>query len=60
MYEISVTAVNRHGKSLASPALRTLTLVPGKKSEKVTTSGTIPPLPDIRKCCEEDHKVEAK
>ncbi|XP_059475873.1 Ig-like and fibronectin type-III domain-containing protein 1 isoform X2 [Neocloeon triangulifer] len=60
MYEIAVIAVNRHGKSLPSPAIRTLTLVPGQKKSKSPTSGTLPPLPDVKKCCIEEHKVEPK
>ncbi|KAG5899209.1 hypothetical protein JTB14_034467 [Gonioctena quinquepunctata] len=49
MYEISVTAVNRHGTSLPSYTVRSLTLTTGNM--KATKIGQAPNLPDIRSCC---------
>ncbi|XP_069682867.1 Ig-like and fibronectin type-III domain-containing protein 1 isoform X2 [Periplaneta americana] len=49
MYEISVTALNIHGSSLPSYAVRTLTLTPGKM--KPTAVAQAPGLPDIKSCC---------
>ncbi|CAB3371385.1 Hypothetical predicted protein [Cloeon dipterum] len=60
MYEVAVTAFNRHGKSLPSPAIRTLTLVPGQKKHRTTTVDPAPALPETLKCCEEEHKIPLK
>ncbi|KAI4456941.1 titin [Holotrichia oblita] len=49
MYEITVTAVNRHGSSLPSYAVRSLTLTPGTIKPKAV--GEAPKLPDTKKCC---------
>ncbi|XP_050504317.1 Ig-like and fibronectin type-III domain-containing protein 2 isoform X1 [Diabrotica virgifera virgifera] len=49
MYDITVTAINRHGSSLPSYSVRSLTLTPG--SVKQTTTGRPPQLPDIKSCC---------
>ncbi|KAL3272723.1 hypothetical protein HHI36_014185 [Cryptolaemus montrouzieri] len=49
MYEITVTAVNKHGSSLPSYAVRTLTLTPRKVQQKEV--GEAPQLPDIKTCC---------
>ncbi|XP_074034870.1 Ig-like and fibronectin type-III domain-containing protein 2 isoform X1 [Leptinotarsa decemlineata] len=49
MYEISVTAVNRHGTSLPSYTMRTLTLTTGHM--KNTRIGQAPNLPDVKSCC---------
>lgn len=49
MYEVTVKALNTHGSSLPSYAVRSLTLTPGKM--KTTTVGEAPKLPDIKSCC---------
>ncbi|XP_065215789.1 Ig-like and fibronectin type-III domain-containing protein 1 isoform X2 [Planococcus citri] len=49
MYEITVTASNSHGSSLASYAVRSVTLPAGKM--KTTGNSKPPPLPDIKSCC---------
>ncbi|KAK9885475.1 hypothetical protein WA026_010967 [Henosepilachna vigintioctopunctata] len=49
MYEITVTSVNKHGVSLPSYAVRTLTLTPRKVQQKEV--GEAPDLPDIKACC---------
>ncbi|XP_025837036.1 Ig-like and fibronectin type-III domain-containing protein 1 [Agrilus planipennis] len=49
MYEITVTALNIHGSSLPSYAVRTLTLTPGNM--KQTDVADAPKLPDIKGCC---------
>ncbi|XP_045478484.1 Ig-like and fibronectin type-III domain-containing protein 2 [Harmonia axyridis] len=49
MYEVTVTAVNKHGSSLPSYAVRTLTLTPTKVQQKEV--GEAPKLPDIKTCC---------
>lgn len=49
MYEVTVTAVNKHGSSLPSYSVRSLTLNPGKM--KPSIAGEAPKLPDIRGCC---------
>lgn len=49
MYEVTVSALNSHGSSLPSYAVRSLTLTPGKM--KSTTVGEAPKLPDIKSCC---------
>ncbi|CAH0563601.1 unnamed protein product [Brassicogethes aeneus] len=49
MYEVTVTALNRHGSSLPSYKVRSLTLTPGKM--KQTNVAPAPQLPDIKACC---------
>lgn len=49
MYEISVYAANKHGTSLPSYTVRSLTLVPGKI--KPTIVGKEPKLPNVMECC---------
>jgi len=53
MYEITVVAVNKHGSSLPSAAIRSLTLNSDQKTSRRTNTDTskLPPLPDIRSCC---------
>ncbi|XP_060866861.1 Ig-like and fibronectin type-III domain-containing protein 1 [Metopolophium dirhodum] len=53
MYEITVVAVNKHGSSLPSTAIRSLTLNSDQKTSRRTNTdnSTLPPLPDIRSCC---------
>eukprot|EP00102_Acyrthosiphon_pisum_P023276 XP_016660486.1 PREDICTED: Ig-like and fibronectin type-III domain-containing protein 2 [Acyrthosiphon pisum] len=53
MYEITVVAVNKHGSSLPSTAIRSLTLNSDQKTSRRanTDNSTLPPLPDIRSCC---------
>ncbi|KAF4520404.1 hypothetical protein B566_EDAN003972 [Ephemera danica] len=65
MYEVSVTATNSHGNSLPSPAIRTLTLVPGQSkrsdsSEDAVSGATPPPIPDVRACCESHGNMDRK
>ncbi|XP_065582217.1 Ig-like and fibronectin type-III domain-containing protein 1 [Artemia franciscana] len=48
MYEISVQSVNKHGTSLPSQHIRTLTLTPQSIRP---SNGKAPELPDIRSCC---------
>lgn len=49
MYEVRVLALNIHGSSLPSYAVRTLTFSPGRM--KPTTVVDAPHLPDTRSCC---------
>ncbi|XP_057659770.1 Ig-like and fibronectin type-III domain-containing protein 1 isoform X1 [Diorhabda carinulata] len=49
MYEITVTAINRHGSSLPSYSIRTLTLTPGSTKQPIASQP--PQLPDIKSCC---------
>lgn len=49
MYEVTVSALNIHGSSLPSYAVRSLTLTPGKM--KPTAVAEAPRLPDIKTCC---------
>lgn len=53
MYEITVVANNKHGSSLPSAAIRSLTLNGDQKTSRRTNTdnSTLPPLPDIRSCC---------
>ncbi|XP_064458219.1 Ig-like and fibronectin type-III domain-containing protein 1 [Ornithodoros turicata] len=57
MYEVTVTSENRHGSSLPSYALRTLTLntemtiIPSSNATTNDTDDMLPKLPDIRSCC---------
>jgi len=53
MYEITVVAVNKHGSSLPSTAIRSLTLSSDQKTSRRTNTDNskLPPLPDIRSCC---------
>ncbi|KAJ1522116.1 hypothetical protein ONE63_002427 [Megalurothrips usitatus] len=52
MYEVSVTAHNKHGSSLPSDAIRSLTLSP-RSAPKPTSVTRAPKLPDIKSCCVE-------
>lgn len=49
MYEITLTARNKHGSSLPSNPVRALTLTPGQMRSE--TPKKVPPLPDIKQCC---------
>lgn len=49
MYEVTVTAVNKHGSSLPSYSVRSLTLTP--ENLKPKNVGEAPQLPDIKSCC---------
>ncbi|KAL1122201.1 hypothetical protein AAG570_003606, partial [Ranatra chinensis] len=49
MYEVTVTAKNKHGSSLPSTPVRSLTLTPGE--QKSDNPILVPKLPNIRKCC---------
>lgn len=53
MYEVTVLANNKHGSSLPSTAIRSLTLNTDQKTSRRsnTTTAELPPLPDIRSCC---------
>lgn len=50
MYEVSVTAFNKHGSSLPSDAIRSLTLSP-RSAPKPSSVSKPPKLPDIKSCC---------
>ncbi|XP_034250543.1 Ig-like and fibronectin type-III domain-containing protein 1 [Thrips palmi] len=50
MYEVSVTAFNKHGSSLPSDAIRSLTLSP-RSAPKPSSVAKPPKLPDIKSCC---------
>lgn len=45
-----MTAFNKHGSSLPSDALRSLTLSP-RSAPKPTSVTKAPKLPDIKSCC---------
>lgn len=53
MYEVTVVAINKHGSSLPSTAIRFLTLNTDQKTSRRTNidDSKLPPLPDIRSCC---------
>lgn len=53
MYEVTVVANNKHGSSLPSIAIRSLTLNTDQKTSRRTNTDNskLPPLPDIRSCC---------
>jgi len=53
MYEVTVIATNKHGSSLPSTAIRSLTLNIDQKTSRKTNIdiSKLPPLPDIRSCC---------
>lgn len=46
MYEVTVTTINKHGSSLPSYAVRSLTLTPQKIAQT-----EVPKLPDVKACC---------
>lgn len=50
MYEVTVTAYNKHGSSLPSDAIRSLTLSP-RSAPKPTSIARSPKIPDIKSCC---------
>nr|CAI5827663.1 unnamed protein product [Callosobruchus analis] len=52
MYEISVTASNKHGSSLPSYTVRSLTLAPGTSKPTSGVPSAPPNLPDVRQCCQ--------
>lgn len=53
MYEVTAVATNKHGSSLPSTAIRSLTLNTDQKTSRTTNTdaSNLPPLPDIRSCC---------
>lgn len=57
MYEITVTAMNKHGSSLPSYAVRAVTLPVGKFKPAVAEA---PKLPDVKGCCIEKGVSHAK